>query len=128
MGQLGVRISGPRLVFHQDVSKSDLDQLSMRSANSAGLMSLSGEDLTAIWLTLQFAAVVTALLLLFGTPLAGGSTRSGQLTRCGSAIGIAADGSGFFVVAMGPSGPLGAITDSFGLDTLAFSFSGRSSA
>lgn len=27
MGQLGVRISGPRLVFHQDVSKSDLDHV-----------------------------------------------------------------------------------------------------
>ena len=94
-------------------------------------MSLSGEDLTAIWLTLQLAAVVTALLLLFGTPLAWWLTHTRSRVKVpinalvALPLVLPPTVLGFYLLlAMGPSGPLGAITDSFGLDTLAFSFSG----
>ena len=94
-------------------------------------MTLSGDDLTAIWLTLQLATVVTLLLLLLGTPLAWwlAHTQSQFKVLINAIVALPLvlppTVLGFYLLlAMGPSGPLGELTAAFGLQTLAFSFSG----
>lgn len=94
-------------------------------------MPLSAADLAAIWLTLQLASLTTALLLLLGTPLAWwlARTRSWLKTPVGALVAmplvLPPTVIGFYLlVAMGPQGPVGALTQSLGLGTLAFTFSG----
>lgn len=95
------------------------------------MMSFTDADLAAIWLTLKLATVVTLLLLLIGTPIAW------WLANCRSrwkhpvsalvALPIVLPPSviGFYLlVFMGPHGPLGELTQSLGLGTLAFTFEG----
>ena len=92
---------------------------------------LSTADLSAIWLTCKLATVVTIILLLVSTPIAWWLAR----TRCwwkGAAVALVAlpivlppTVIGFYLlVAMGPSGPLGQLTRSLGLGSLAFTFAG----
>lgn len=94
-------------------------------------MSLSDADIATIWLTLQLATVVTVLLLIIGTPIAWWLARTRSWLK-GPASAIVAlplvlppTVLGFYLLlAMGPIGPLGQLTDALGLGTLAFSFSG----
>jgi len=92
---------------------------------------LTDSDLQAIGLTLQVAALTTALLLLLGTPLAWWLAR----TRSWVKKPIAAVVSlplvlppsvlGFYLlVALGPQGTLGQWTQALGLGVLPFTFAG----
>ena len=92
---------------------------------------LDSADLAAIWLTLKLAALTTVLLLLVGTPLAWwlAHPRSRLKGPIGALVALPLvlppTVIGFYLlVAMGPNGPLGALTQKMGLGTLAFSFSG----
>jgi molybdate transport system permease protein len=91
----------------------------------------SDADLTAIWLTIKLATVVTFILLLIGTPLAWWLAR----TRCwwkgmvGAVVALPIvlppTVIGFYLlVAMGPQGLLGQFTQSLGLGVLPFTFAG----
>lgn len=94
-------------------------------------MHFTDADISAIWLTLKLASVVTVLLLLIGTPIAWwlATTRSRWKNPASAlvALPIVLPPSvlGFYLlVFMGPKGPLGQLTQSMGLGTLAFTFSG----
>ncbi len=88
-------------------------------------------DLGPIWLTLRLACVTVAVLLVVGTPLAWWLAR----TRCrfkGVVESVVAlplvlppSVLGFYMLlAMGPNGPVGAITQALGLGLLPFTFAG----
>jgi molybdate transport system permease protein len=94
-------------------------------------MSLGEQDLISVWLTLRLAAVVTALLLVIGTPLAWwlARTRSWLKGPLGAIVALPLvlppTVLGFYLlVAMGPAGPVGALTQSLGLGLLPFTFAG----
>jgi molybdate transport system permease protein len=94
-------------------------------------MGYSAADLGAIWLTLQLAAVTTALLLLLGTPLAWwlARTRSWWKGPVGAVVALPLvlppTVLGFYLlVAMGPHGPIGGLTQALGLGVLPFTFPG----
>ncbi|WP_226661584.1 molybdate ABC transporter permease subunit [Microbulbifer aggregans] len=94
-------------------------------------MLISESDLSAIWLTLRLATTVTLLLLLIGTPLALwlANTRSrlkGPLSALITLpLVLPPTVLGFYLLLfMGPNGPLGQLTTSLGLGTLAFTFWG----
>ncbi len=92
---------------------------------------MSSEDLNAIALSLQLAALSTALLLVLGTPLAWWLARSRSRWR--SVVGalvtlplvLPPAVLGFYLlVLMGPQGPLGKLTQALGWGLLPFTFSG----
>ena len=92
---------------------------------------LTASDLQAIWLTLKVAALTTVILGLIGTPIAWwlARTRSWLKTPLGSlvALPIVLPPSvlGFYLlVLMGPNGPVGHLTESWGLGHLPFTFTG----
>jgi len=94
-------------------------------------MPLTSADFAAIWLTLQLASITTVLLLLIGTPLAWwlARTRSWLKAPIGALVALPLvlppTVIGFYLlVAMGPQGPVGALTQSLGLGTLPFTFTG----
>ncbi|WP_416398634.1 molybdate ABC transporter permease subunit [Allohahella sp. A8] len=94
-------------------------------------MPLSGDDLQTLWLTLKLATVVTCLLLVLGTPLAWWLARTRSWLRGPVAAVVALPlvlpptVLGFYLLlAMAPGGPLGLVTASLGLGTLAFTFEG----
>lgn len=94
-------------------------------------MPLTGEDLQAVLLTLKLAAVVTAILLLVGTPVAWwlAHTRSRAKGPIGAVVALPLvlppSVLGFYLLlAMGPDGPVGHLTRSLGLGTLPFTFPG----
>ena len=91
----------------------------------------SEADLQAIVLTLKLASVVTLLLLLISTPIAWWLARSRSrwkpavnaivalpLVLPPSVLGF------YLLIAMGPDGPLGQLTTTLGLGSLAFTFPG----
>lgn len=91
----------------------------------------SAENITAILLTLKLATLVTVLLLLLSTPLAWwlARTRSPLKNVIGAlvALPIVLPPSvlGFYLLlAMGPDGPVGHLTQALGLGTLPFTFPG----
>ncbi len=92
---------------------------------------LSDANLAAILLTLKLATLVTVILLLVGTPIAWwlARTRSwwkGPISAV-VALPIVLPPSvlGFYLlVAMGPNGPVGRLTQALGLGTLPFTFAG----
>ena len=91
----------------------------------------SSADLSAIWLTFKLAAVVTVILLLVGTPIAWwlARTRSWWKGPVGAVVALPIvlppTGIGFYLlVAMGPSGPLGQLTQALGIGLLPFTFAG----
>jgi len=94
-------------------------------------MFLSDSDLEAIWLTVRLASVVTAILLVIGTPIAWWLARS-RLWWKGPIAALVAlplvlppSVLGFYLLlAMGPNGPVGFITKSLGIGNLPFSFWG----
>ena len=94
-------------------------------------MLLTPADLSAIWLTFKLASVTTVILLLIGTPLAWwlARTRSWWKGPVGAVVALPIvlppTVIGFYLlVAMGPSGPLGALTQSLGIGLLPFTFAG----
>jgi len=94
-------------------------------------MGLTDGDLQTLWLTLRLATLVTALLLLIGTPLAWWLARSrsrwrGPLrTLVALPLVLPPSVLGFYLLlAMGPEGPLGQLTAVLGIGPLPFSFSG----
>lgn len=94
-------------------------------------MTISAADLEAIWLTLRLAFTATALLLVISTPLAWWLSRTRSWLKGPVAAAVALPMVlpptvlGFYLlVAMGPSGPIGALSQSLGLGTLPFTFWG----
>ncbi len=94
-------------------------------------MLLNASDLQAIWLTIRLASIVTAILLLIGTPIAWWLARS--RSRWKGAIGavvalplvLPPSVLGFYLLlAMGPNGPVGHLTKALGLGALPFTFWG----
>jgi molybdate transport system permease protein len=92
---------------------------------------LTPDDWSALGLTLALAGVVTALLLLAGTPIAWWLARSHSRWRApvGALVTLPLvlppTVLGFYLlVALGPDGPLGRLTQALGLGLLSFHFSG----
>ncbi len=92
---------------------------------------LDTDDWGAIWLSLKLAGSVTILLLLLGTPVAWwlAQTRSRLKTLVGAVVALPLvlppSVLGFYLlVAMGPHGPLGHLTQALGLGLLPFTFPG----
>ncbi|MDH3208886.1 MAG: molybdate ABC transporter permease subunit [Burkholderiaceae bacterium] len=84
-----------------------------------------------IWLTAKLAGLTTLILLLLATPLAWWLARGGSRWRAPVSalvtlpLVLPPSVLGFYLlVALGPQGPLGQVTQSLGWGTLAFSFSG----
>jgi len=92
---------------------------------------LTAADWAAIVLTLKLATLVTLLLLLLGTPLAWWLARTRSVWR-GPVSALVAmplvlppTVLGFYLLlALGPNGPLGQLTQALGFGLLPFSFSG----
>lgn len=92
---------------------------------------LSAADFAAIRLTLELATVTTAILLVLGTPLAWwlARTRSPWKGVIGAVVALPLvlppTVIGFYLlVAMGPHGPVGQLTQGLGLGLLPFTFAG----
>ena len=92
---------------------------------------LSDADWSAIRLTLELAAVTTLLLLFIGTPIAWwlARTRSAWKGAVGAVVALPIvlppTVIGFYLlVAMGPEGPVGRLTQALGLGVLPFTFAG----
>lgn len=92
---------------------------------------IDSSDLGAIWLSLKLATLVTVILLLLGTPVAWWLAH----TRCRFKSVIEAllalplflppTVLGFYLLlAMGPEGPIGLLTQKMGLGLLPFTFAG----
>jgi hypothetical protein len=92
---------------------------------------LSDSDWQALWLTVRLAGAVTLILLLLGTPLAWWLARSRSRWKApiGAVVALPLvlppSVLGFYLLlAMGPDGPLGQLTEALGLPTLPFTFTG----
>ncbi len=92
---------------------------------------LSTADWAAVWLTLRLATVTTVILLLVGTPLAWwlARTRSRWKGPVGAVVALPLvlppTVLGFYLlVAMGPQGPVGRVTEALGIGLLPFTFAG----
>ncbi|SHF25194.1 molybdate ABC transporter permease subunit [Thermomonas hydrothermalis] len=92
---------------------------------------LTDSDLQAIWLTARLASIVTVILLLVGTPIAWWLARTkawwkGPISAV-VALPLVLPPSvlGFYLLlAMGPNGPIGQLTQWFGIGPLPFTFWG----
>lgn len=94
-------------------------------------MNLSESDIATIWLTLKLATTVTVLLLIVATPIAWwlAKTRSWLKAPISALVSLPLvlppTVLGFYLLlAMGPNGAIGKLTQSFGLGTLPFTFWG----
>lgn len=94
-------------------------------------MNLTEADWVAIGLTLKLATVVTLLLLLIGTPIAWwlALTRSPLKGPVSALVALPLvlppTVLGFYLLlAMGPDGPVGQLTQALGLGILPFTFTG----
>lgn len=94
-------------------------------------MLLSQEDVQAIWLTIKLASLVTAILLVIGTPIAWWLTRTHSSWKgpVGAVVALPLvlppSVLGFYLLlAMGPHGPIGALTQALGVKALPFTFGG----
>jgi molybdate transport system permease protein len=94
-------------------------------------MFLEQSDMQAIWLTVRLATVVTAILLLLGTPVAWWLARSRSWFKgpLGAVVALPLvlppSVLGFYLLlAMGPNGPVGHLTKALGLGNLPFTFWG----
>mgnify|MGYP002098544023 FL=1 len=94
-------------------------------------MPLTPADLGPVWLSLRLAFVTTVFLLILGMPLAWWLAQR-KSVLCAPICAIVTlplvlppSVLGFYVlVALGPSGPIGAFTQLFGIETLNFTFTG----
>ncbi len=94
-------------------------------------MPLDSADLAAIWLTLKLASLTTVILLIVGTPIALwlARTRSWLKGPVGAVVALPLvlppTVIGFYLLLLlGPDGAVGQLTQSLGLGTLTFSFTG----
>lgn len=94
-------------------------------------MWLSDSDLQAIWLTVRLAGIVTAILLVVGTPIAWwlARTRSWWKGPVGAVVAmplvLPPSVLGFYMLlTMGPHGPVGQLTQWLGVQPLPFTFGG----
>lgn len=94
-------------------------------------MTLSPDDWQALVLTAKLASIVTLLLYVIGTPIAWWLARSHSGWRGPIAAVVALPlvlpptVLGFYLLlAMGPNGPIGALTESLGLGLMPFTFEG----
>ena len=94
-------------------------------------MPFTSDDLTTLWLTLRLALLTTLLLLVLSTPLAWWLART--RSRWGAVVGAVVSMPlvlpptvlGFYLlVALGPNGPGGQVTQALGLGLLPFTFAG----
>jgi len=95
------------------------------------VLGLALEDWQAIFLTLRLATLVTLILLVIATPVAWWLTTTQSKLKPVIAAIVALPlvlpptVIGFYLlIAMGPSGPVGELTQSLGIGTLPFTFSG----
>lgn len=94
-------------------------------------MPLDASDLSAIWLTLELASLTTLILLLAGMPIAWwlARTRSWWRGPVGAVVALPLvlppTVIGFYLlIALGPHGWIGQLTQALGLGSVVFSFSG----
>lgn len=94
-------------------------------------MPFSHEALQAIALTIKLASLTTVLLLILATPLAWWLTRTSSRWRApiGAVVALPLvlppTVIGFYLlIALGPHGPVGQLTQALGLGSLAFTFTG----
>ena len=94
-------------------------------------MVLSSDDLSAVWLTLQLASLTTVLLLVLATPMAWwlARTTSPWRTPINAIVALPLvlppTVLGFYLlVALGPKGPAGQLTQWLGWGSLPFTFGG----
>ena len=94
-------------------------------------MFLTDSDLQAIWLTARLAAIVTVILLLVGTPIAWWLARAKGWWKgpIGAVVALPLvlppSVLGFYLLlAMGPLGPVGQLTQMLGIGPLPFTFWG----
>ena len=94
-------------------------------------MIFSAADITAILLTLQLAVTVTLVLIVVGTPIAWwlAQSRSWLKGPIGALVALPLvlppTVLGFYLlIAMGPDGPVGQLTQIMGLGTLPFTYWG----
>ena len=92
---------------------------------------IDSSDLSAIWLTVKLATLVTLILLMIGTPIAWWLARTGSCWKgpVGAIVGLPmvlppAVLGFYLLVLMGPNGPVGALTQSLGLGLLPCTFAG----
>ncbi|MDR1996541.1 molybdate ABC transporter permease subunit [Azonexus sp.] len=92
---------------------------------------LTSTDLQAIWLTIRLATTTTLILFLLGTPLAWwlAKSRAWWKQPIGAIVALPLvlppTVIGFYLlVALGPHGPVGQLTQSLGLGTMPFTFWG----
>lgn len=94
-------------------------------------MPLTDSDLQAIWLTVRLAGIVTLILLVVGTPIAWWLARAKSWWK-GPVSAVVAlplvlppSVLGFYLLlAMGPNGPVGQLTQALGIGLLPFTFWG----
>ena len=98
---------------------------------SEASMFLSDSDLQALGLTVKLAGIVTAILLVIGTPIAWwlAHTRSTLKSAIGAVVGLPLvlppSVLGFYLLLMmGPDGPVGHLTHALHIGPLAFTFWG----
>lgn len=94
-------------------------------------MAPTPDDLSSIWLTIKLASIVTVLLLLLGTPLAWWLARTRSMWKQPVAaivtlpLVLPPTVLGFYLlVALGPAGPVGHLTQALGIGLLPFTFAG----
>jgi len=94
-------------------------------------MPLSDSDLQAIWLTVRLAGIVTLILLVVGTPIAWWLARAKSWWKgpIGAVVALPLvlppSVLGFYLLlAMGPHGPVGQLTQALGIRLLPFTFWG----
>jgi len=92
---------------------------------------LADGDLQALWLTVRLAGIVTLILLLIGTAIAWWLARAQTWWKgpIGAVIALPLvlppSVLGFYLLlAMGPNGPVGQLTQALGLGPLPFTFWG----
>ena len=95
------------------------------------MLGLTSEDWQAIFLTIRLATLVTLILLVIATPVAWWltTTRSRLKPVVGAIVALPLvlppTVIGFYLlIAMGPNGPVGELTQSLGIGTLPFTFTG----